>query len=108
MSQGYSVCNLRKPPFPILTKALSPSRDSGSRVLVHCKMGISRSASCVMAYAMKALGLSLEEARAVVKGKRAQVKPNHAFQTQLKIYQVWIYIKIYQVCMPQWHFSMSI
>lgn len=62
-------------------------KDRGSKVLVHCKMGISRSASVVIAYAMKAFNMSLEEALNLVKKKRTCIKPNQAFCTQLKTYE---------------------
>ncbi|KAG9339551.1 hypothetical protein JZ751_023442 [Albula glossodonta] len=41
-----------------------------SKCLVHCKMGVSRSASTVIAYAMKEYGWSLEKAYNFVKQKR--------------------------------------
>lgn len=63
-------------------------REKDSRVLVHCKMGISRSASVVIAYAMKAFNMSLDEAVAAVKKKRSCIKPNQAFCAQLKTYEV--------------------
>lgn len=63
-------------------------RNKKSKVLVHCKMGISRSASVVIAYAMKAFNMSLEEALALVKKKRTCIKPNQAFCSQLKTYEV--------------------
>ena len=72
----------------VLNKYLFISREKGSRVLVHCKMGISRSASVVIAYAMKAYNMSLEEAIQLVKKKRSCIQPNQAFVSQLKIYQV--------------------
>ena len=51
-------------------------------------MGISRSASVVIAYAMKAFGMSLDEAVAEVKRKRSCIKPNKSFVVQLKTYEV--------------------
>ncbi|XP_041029828.1 protein phosphatase Slingshot homolog 3-like [Carcharodon carcharias] len=63
------------------------ARSSGSRCLVHCKMGVSRSASTVMAYAMKEYDWDLEQAYAYVKERRRVVKPNSGFLNQLRIYQ---------------------
>ncbi|KAG0711691.1 Protein phosphatase Slingshot [Chionoecetes opilio] len=62
-------------------------KEKNSKVLVHCKMGISRSASVVIAYAMKAFNMSLDEALAIVKKKRSCIKPNQAFCSQLKTYE---------------------
>ena len=60
--------------------------ESGSKVLVHCKMGVSRSASVVVAYAMKARHWDLPQALRHVKERRACVKPNSSFMHQLEIY----------------------
>ncbi|KAK4294835.1 hypothetical protein Pmani_032546 [Petrolisthes manimaculis] len=68
-------------------KYIAQVKEKDSRVLVHCKMGISRSASVVIAYAMKAFNMSLDEALAVVKKKRSCIKPNQAFCAQLKTYE---------------------
>ncbi|XP_048476689.1 protein phosphatase Slingshot homolog, partial [Rhincodon typus] len=66
---------------------ISAARCSGLRCLVHCKMGVSRSASTVIAYAMKQYGWDLEKAFSHVKERRRVVKPNSGFLNQLRIYQ---------------------
>ena len=43
------------------------ARRNGSSILIHCKLGVSRSASTVIAYAMKQYNWSLEEAMTHVK-----------------------------------------
>lgn len=63
------------------------AKDEGSKVLVHCKMGISRSASVVIAYVMKAYDWNLDRALEFVKTKRGCIKPNSGFLKQLEIYQ---------------------
>lgn len=68
-------------------KYISQAKNSGSNVLVHCKMGISRSASVVIAYAMKAYGWSFAEALDHVKNNRNCIKPNKNFLNQLETYQ---------------------
>ncbi|KAL1494250.1 hypothetical protein ABEB36_009875 [Hypothenemus hampei] len=69
--------------FKYITKA----KNEGSKVLVHCKMGISRSASVVIAYAMKAYNWDFNKALLHVKEKRSCIKPNTNFLTQLETYQ---------------------
>uniref|UniRef100_A0A336LRZ2 protein-serine/threonine phosphatase n=1 Tax=Culicoides sonorensis TaxID=179676 RepID=A0A336LRZ2_CULSO len=68
-------------------KYISQAKDKHSKVLVHCKMGISRSASVVIAYAMKAYNWDFETALHHVKVKRSCIKPNRNFMTQLETYQ---------------------
>ncbi|GAQ85912.1 Putative dual specificity phosphatase [Klebsormidium nitens] len=54
------------------------------KVYVHCAAGISRSPCVCLAYLMKERGLSLEEARTLVKQVRPQVCPNAGFEEQLR------------------------
>lgn len=54
---------------------------------MHCKMGISRSAATVIAYAMKEYGWDLNKAHDYVKERRAVTKPNPSFMRQLEEYQ---------------------
>ena len=68
-------------------KYISRARAEGSKVLVHCKMGISRSASVVIAYAMKAYNWDFKKAFEYVKQKRNCIKPNCSFMSQLETYQ---------------------
>lgn len=62
-------------------------RAQGTRVLVHCKMGVSRSAATVLAYAMKQYGWGLEQALIHVQELRPIVRPNPGFLRQLQTYQ---------------------
>lgn len=62
-------------------------RKNSSKCLVHCKMGVSRSASTVIAYAMKEFGWSLEKAYNFVKQKRSITRPNAGFMRQLAEYE---------------------
>nr|AAH80117.2 SSH protein [Xenopus laevis] len=66
---------------------ITTARHQGSRVLVHCKMGVSRSASTVIAYAMKEYEWTLETAIRHVKERRSIVQPNAGFMRQLQTYQ---------------------
>ncbi|XP_062051734.1 protein phosphatase Slingshot homolog 3 [Lepus europaeus] len=63
------------------------ARAQGTRVLVHCKMGVSRSAATVVAYAMKQYSWSLEQALRHVQELRPVVRPNPGFLRQLQTYQ---------------------
>lgn len=68
-------------------KFISRAKKAGSKCLVHCKMGISRSAATVIAYAMKEYGWDLMKAFDYVKERRAVTKPNPSFMRQLEEYQ---------------------
>uniref|UniRef100_A0AAQ6AE01 Protein phosphatase Slingshot homolog 1 n=1 Tax=Amphiprion ocellaris TaxID=80972 RepID=A0AAQ6AE01_AMPOC len=63
------------------------AKKNHSKCLVHCKMGVSRSASTVIAYAMKEYGWSLEKAYNFVKQKRSITRPNPGFMRQLAEYE---------------------
>ncbi|ESP00970.1 hypothetical protein LOTGIDRAFT_140154, partial [Lottia gigantea] len=63
------------------------ARKNNSKVLVHCKMGISRSASTCMAFLMKDNKWCLDEAYEYVQSRRACVNPNPGFMEQLKTYE---------------------
>nr|XP_048314137.1 protein phosphatase Slingshot homolog 3 isoform X2 [Myodes glareolus] len=66
---------------------IEDARAQGTRVLVHCKMGVSRSAATVLAYAMKQYGWGLEQALIHVQEVRPIVRPNPGFLRQLQTYQ---------------------
>lgn len=68
-------------------KYITRARKEGSKVLVHCKMGVSRSASVVIAYAMKAFSWNFDQAMIHVKKKRNCIKPNKSFLSQLETYE---------------------
>ncbi|XP_071945241.1 protein phosphatase Slingshot homolog 1-like isoform X2 [Antedon mediterranea] len=68
-------------------KFIKSAKMAGSKILVHCKMGISRSASSVIAYIMKEYKWPMKRAFDFVKGKRKCIKPNSAFMNQLVEYQ---------------------
>mmetsp|Transcript_54545 Transcript_54545/g.174955 ORF Transcript_54545/g.174955 Transcript_54545/m.174955 type:complete len:277 (-) Transcript_54545:118-948(-) len=56
----------------------------GDAVLVHCLMGISRSASLVLAYLMRSQGLGYDAALAALRESRWSVRPNEGFRQQLR------------------------
>jgi atypical dual specificity phosphatase len=61
---------------------------SGGRVVVHCRAGVSRSASIVIAYLIKYYQMSLLEAYNYVKSKRYSIRPNEGFFEQLIDFEV--------------------
>eukprot|EP00760_Papus_ankaliazontas_P037572 PhM_4_TR8548/c0_g1_i1/m.90596/K04459/DUSP, MKP; dual specificity MAP kinase phosphatase len=55
-------------------------------VFVHCQAGVSRSASLVIAYVMKFMQLSIDDAYSYVKSRRRVVNPNERFMAELIAY----------------------
>jgi len=72
--------------FDQSNKFLQEAREKGTKVIVNCNMGISRSTTAVLSYIMKNYGLSFDEAFHHAKGQRAFVCPNQAFRVQLQEY----------------------
>ncbi|KAF2399163.1 dual specificity protein phosphatase 12 [Trichodelitschia bisporula] len=60
--------------------------DGGGGVFVHCAMGKSRSATCVLAYLIHKYGITPSEALAQVRQSRPLVEPNEGFWQQLELY----------------------
>lgn len=59
------------------------NHSSRKKVLVHCRLGVSRSASVVLAYLLKTTNQTLKEVFQFVKHKRPIIKPNPSFIKQL-------------------------
>jgi len=57
---------------------IDKARQEGGQVLVHCRVGVSRSATVTIAYVMKHLGLPLVDAYLIVRSRRLSVliQPN--------------------------------
>lgn len=57
------------------------------KIVVHCAMGISRSATCVIAYLIKYCGKDVFEAISFLRQKRGVINPNSGFIKQLQKFQ---------------------
>ncbi|EFO20321.1 hypothetical protein LOAG_08171 [Loa loa] len=66
---------------------IKEAKEKGVAVLVHCKKGISRSSSTVIAFAMKEYGWALSQAMEHVKNKRGCITPNIGFVEQLRTFE---------------------
>ncbi|KAJ3553063.1 hypothetical protein NM688_g3818 [Phlebia brevispora] len=64
-----------------------------NKVLVHCMMGVSRSATVVCAYLVATTPMVASEAIEFVRRKRSIVHPNNSFQQQLEKYAFEFYGK---------------
>lgn len=69
------------------TDYIYQSLKNGHKVLVHCQAGISRSATIVIAFVMRALHKDLDDALDYVKMKRPVVNPNRGFLRQLELFE---------------------
>ncbi|KAF2709304.1 dual specificity protein phosphatase 12 [Pleomassaria siparia CBS 279.74] len=72
--------------FPATNRFIQNGLDSGGGVLVHCAMGKSRSATCVMAYLMQKHNISPAQALSHVRQARSICEPNEGFMKQLELY----------------------
>lgn len=68
--------------FDTVAKFIANGIKEGGKVLVHCFMGYSRSASCAIAYLMIFEGMSAATACLTIKSKRV-CRPNDGFLQQL-------------------------
>ncbi|KAF2280603.1 dual specificity protein phosphatase 12 [Westerdykella ornata] len=73
--------------FPATNAFIQEGLDGGGGVLVHCAMGKSRSATCVIAYMMHRYGSSAAEALTLLRQARSICEPNEGFMKQLELYE---------------------
>lgn len=76
-----------RPHFARACRFLDKVRESSGCVLVHCLAGVSRSPTVAIAYVMRHLGLSSDDAYRYVKSKRPSISPNFNFLGQLLEYE---------------------
>ncbi|KYQ92826.1 putative protein tyrosine phosphatase [Tieghemostelium lacteum] len=67
-------------------KFIEKGREEGA-VLVHCQAGISRSASICIAYCIRKLKITYEDAHGIVQDARSIIYPNEGFIKQLQAYE---------------------
>ena len=68
--------------FPAAISFIKEGQSRGA-VLVHCFAGVSRSASCVIAFLMQERNMSFQDAFAFASARRPVIFPNMGFQRQL-------------------------
>ncbi|XP_047144875.1 dual specificity protein phosphatase 16 [Hydra vulgaris] len=73
--------------FQIAFDFIDKVKESDDNLLLHCVGGVSRSAAFAIAYVMKHLSLSLDNAYRYVKNKRPTISPNLNFMGQLMQYE---------------------
>jgi len=74
--------------FDECAQFIESARAGGGGVLIHCRAGISRSPTLVIAYLMKMHRMRYEQALKLVLAKRSQALPNNGFREQLMQYEV--------------------
>ena len=82
-SETFDILNY----FDIANEFINKCKLMGGICLVHCKLGVSRSTTFVIAYLIKYANLTTDEAFAFVKSKRSSIKPNDGFMRQLYMYE---------------------
>ncbi|KAK3847175.1 MAG: dual specificity phosphatase, partial [Linnemannia gamsii] len=86
LSWTHHQRNLRSE-FPSAFDYIEEAKTRGGKVLVHCQLGVSRSASLVIAYVMKTLQMGLTDAYELVKARSAVISPNMSLMYQLSEFE---------------------
>lgn len=68
----------------LILKELARCLNNGERVLVHCKMGVSRAPSIVIAFLIKHRGFAYKEAFKYVQNRNGKIAPNLGYLMQLQ------------------------
>ena len=66
------------------------ARQNQCNILIHCKLGRSRSTSILIAYLIKNFGYNVNTALEMIKSKRKQINPNLGFIRQLYAFERYI------------------
>eukprot|EP01061_Rhynchopus_euleeides_P019420 TRINITY_DN31893_c0_g1_i1.p1 TRINITY_DN31893_c0_g1~~TRINITY_DN31893_c0_g1_i1.p1 ORF type:complete len:240 (+),score=77.88 TRINITY_DN31893_c0_g1_i1:184-903(+) len=97
--------------FESVIQFIEEARSRQGKVLVHCRHGVSRSATLVIAYLIKQLCIPLVLAKDVVKQARPMINPNLGFVDALINYQATLGIDVarplstYRSTLEQWSLS---
>lgn len=78
--------------FPAAVAFIKEGMAKGG-VLVHCYAGVSRSASCVIAFLMQEKDMSFQQAFAFASKRRPVIFPNMGFQRQLCEFEKLLHLK---------------
>ncbi|XP_058160912.1 dual specificity protein phosphatase 8 [Dasypus novemcinctus] len=82
-----SYCEKLLPWLDKSVEFIDKAKLSSCQVIVHCLAGISRSATIAIAYIMKTMGMSSDDAYRFVKDRRPSISPNFNFLGQLLEYE---------------------
>ncbi|XP_060033260.1 dual specificity protein phosphatase 8 isoform X2 [Erinaceus europaeus] len=82
-----SYCERLLPWLDKSIEFIDKAKLSSCQVIVHCLAGISRSATIAIAYIMKTMDMSSEDAYRFVKDRRPSISPNFNFLGQLLEYE---------------------
>eukprot|EP01060_Flectonema_neradi_P017909 TRINITY_DN2474_c1_g1_i1.p1 TRINITY_DN2474_c1_g1~~TRINITY_DN2474_c1_g1_i1.p1 ORF type:complete len:252 (+),score=35.30 TRINITY_DN2474_c1_g1_i1:66-821(+) len=91
--------------FAKLIEWLESVRKANGIALVHCRQGISRSATVTIAYLMQMLSIPYALAHDVVKRRRPVINPNIGFVDALKVFETTLDIKT--LPMPCYHATLQ-
>ncbi|XP_076845824.1 dual specificity protein phosphatase 8 [Brachyhypopomus gauderio] len=95
-----SYCEKLLPWLEKTNEFIDKARVSNCRVIVHCLAGISRSATIAIAYIMKTMGLSSDDAYRFVKDRRPSISPNFNFLGQLLEFEKDLRLQTALTCNP--------
>ena len=73
--------------FSAVNEFILLNRRRGIPVLLHCKAGISRSATILCAFLMQCMRITTDEALTLIKKRRPCIRPNRGFLQQLRMYE---------------------
>lgn len=79
--------------LPNAVEFISNAIAGGGRVLVHCNLGVSRSATVTIAFLMHSNKWILRDAHDYLKDRRPIIRPNHGFVNQLSCFEELLYDK---------------